>query len=306
VNLIPFINDGYNSQYQNAGTVESKTFEMTFDANWMNKGGFTWSSRIVFSRIRQKITELPIPAYNFGSGGIFYVKEGETYGSMYGHTWVRSLDVMANQLPAGKTIADYEVNSDGYVVPSGSQGTSNEKAIKVLDDQGNNLYTKIGDGNADFNMGIANTITYKGFSLYFLLDIKQGGDIFNSKGQWITRDLRNVLMDQSGVAQENKKAYDYWVNFYDTNTANEYWVEDGSFVKVRELAIGYSLPSSLLQGFAKGAFKGINLKVVGRNLLTFTGYSGYDPEVGSIRQPYDATSTYPNFRNVAVSLSLDF
>lgn len=311
VQLIPFLNEGFRRQWQNAGTVESKTFEMTLDANWLKKNNFTWSSRIVFSRIRQEITDLPIPAYVFGAtaGGaasIFYVREGETYGAMYGNTWVRSLAQMEKQLPVGTTIADFEVNSDGYVIPAGSEGTLNERAIKVLDENGNLLYTKIGDGNADFNMGIANTLTYKGFSLYLLLDIKKGGDVYNGKGQWITRDLRNGIMDQSGVAQEDKKAYDYWVNFYDVNAPNSYWVEDGSFMKIRELAIGYSVPRTVLNSFLKGTIKGANLKLMGRNLHTFTKYTGYDPEVGSIREPYDNTNVYPNFRNMSVSLTLDF
>jgi TonB-linked SusC/RagA family outer membrane protein len=311
VPLIPFINDGFNRQYQNAGTVESNTLEMTLGANWMKKGDFSWSSNIVFSRIRQKITELPIAPYVFGDtdGGaqpLFYVKEGETYGAMYGYSWVRSLDQMSRQLPAGTTIADFEVNSDGYVVRAGSIGTPTELAIKVRDENGALVFDKIGDGNADFNMGIANTFTYKGFSLYVLLDIKKGGDVYNAKGQWITRDLRNSIMDMSGVPAEEKKAYDYYVNFYDVNTPNAFWVEDASFMKVRELAIGYSVPKSILSSVLKGGIKGATLKLVGRNLLTFTGYSGYDPEVGTVRQPYDGSYKYPNFRNMAVSLSLDF
>ncbi|UII23500.1 SusC/RagA family TonB-linked outer membrane protein [Fulvivirga ligni] len=304
-------NEGFAYQYQNAGTVESNTFEMSLGGNWVNKSDFTWNSNIVFSRVRQKITELPIAPYVFGDtdGGaqsIFYVREGETYGSMYGYTWVRSLEQMAQQLPEGSTIEDYEVNSDGYVVPAGSIGTPGEQAIKVLDEEGNPLYTKIGDGVADFNMGIANTLTYKGFTLYFLFDIKAGGDVYNSKGQWVTRDLRNGIMDMSGVPDSEKKAYDYYVNFYDVNTPNSYWVEDASFVKLRELSLGYSVPTTSLSGFLNGTFKAVRFKLVGRNLLTFSDYSGYDPEIGTVRQPYDGTYAYPNFRNYAASLTLEF
>ena len=112
-------------------------------------------------------------------------------------------------------------------------------------------------------------------------------------------------MDQSGVAQSDKKAYDYFLNFYDVNTPNSYWVEDGTYLKLREVALGYTFPLKSLNVFG-GVVKSITAKVVGRNLLTFTDYSGYDPEVGSLRQPYDGTYKYPNFRNYAFSLSLDF
>lgn len=311
VPLIPFLNDGFSRQYRNMGTVKSNTLEMTLMANWMRKENFTWNSSFVFSRVRQRISELPIPGYTFGTtaGGaqsVFRVEEGINYGAMYGHTWVRSLDQMAQQLPAGASIADYEVNRYGYVVPAGSIGTADEQAIKVTDDQGNFLFTQIGDGNARFNMGIANTFTYKGISLYVLADIKSGGDIYNSKGQWITRDLRNAEMDMSGVPQDQKTAYDYWVNFYDVNTPNSYWVEDGSFIKIRELSIGYALPQRVLNTFLNGAVKGARLSFLSRNLFTFTNYSGYDPEVGNVREPYDSTSQYPNFRTMSFSLSLDF
>lgn len=310
VPLLGFLNNGFTRQFQNAGSVESKTLEFTLGANWMKSKDFSWSSNVVFSRIRQQITDLPISPYVFGDtdgGGqqMFYIAPNETYGAMYGHTWVKSLDQMSKQLPTGKTIADYEVNSRGFVVPKGSQGKTTEKAIKQLDEKGAILFSKIGDGNADFNMGLANNFNYKGATLYFLLDLKKGGDIYNAKGQWLTRDLRNPEMDMSNVAASEKKTYDYFQNFYDVNTPNSYWVEDGTYLKLREVALGYTFPLKNLNVFG-GVVKGITAKVVGRNLLTFTDYTGYDPEVGSLRQPYDGTYKYPNFRNYAFSLSMDF
>ena len=77
-------------------------------------------------------------------------------------------------------------------------------------------------------------------------------------------------------------------------------------MKLREVALGYTLNSKALQGVFKGAVKEITAKVIGRNLLTFTKYSGYDPEVGTIRQPYDGIYMNPNYRNIAVSLSVNF
>lgn len=93
---------------------------------------------------------------------------------------------------------------------------------------------------------------------------------------------------------------------YDRNDPNAYWVEDGTYLKLREVALGYSVPSKFLSGILKGAIKGVNARIVGRNLLTFTGYKGYDPEVGSIRMPYDGIYMNPNYRNLAFSLSFEF
>jgi TonB-linked SusC/RagA family outer membrane protein len=305
VPLTAFLNGGYPNQWQNAGTIESKTLELTLGANWLKKKDFTWNTNIVFSRITQKITELPIPPYQGGADGLFYIREGEVYGAIYGYDWVRTLAQMEKQLPTGKTIADYEVNSDGYVVPAKSQGTVSEKPVKLLDDKGNVAFVKIGNGNPDFNMGISNTIGYKGFQLYVLVDIKKGGDVYNRKSQWLTRDSRNGIMDMAGVDPSKKKTYDYFQAFYDVNTNNSYWVEDAGFIKFREVALGYTFPQKTL-GVFKGIVKGASARIIGRNLLTITDYSGYDPEVGSIRNPYDGTGTYPNFRNLAFSLSLEF
>ena len=210
------------------------------------------------------------------------------------------------QLPAGKAITDYEVNNEGYVVPAGSQGKPTELPIR-LKENGADWYGMIGNGNPDFIMGITNTLKFKGFTLYFLLDWKQGGDVYNGKDQRLAFNLTSARMDMTNVPAAQKKAYDYWfTGMYDKNDPNAYWVEDGTYLKLREVSLGYSLPSRLLNNATKGAVKGVNAKVIGRNLLTLTGYNGYDPEVGSIRMPYDGIYMNPNYRNIAFSLSLDF
>jgi TonB-linked SusC/RagA family outer membrane protein len=311
VPLIPFLNEGFNNQWRNAGTIRSNTLEMTLGANWIKKQDFSWKTNIVFSRIRQRITELPIPPYvysnaDLGDQYMFYVKQGETYGAIYGYRFVRSLDEMSKQLPSGKTIKDYEVNSDGYVVPAGSQGKTTEKPVR-LQENGKDWYGKIGDGNADFNMGITNTFTYKGFTFYVLLDWKQGGDIYNGREQRLAFNLVSKRMDMTDVPQAQKKTYDYWSGgLYDANNANAYWVERGTYLKIREVAIGYSLNKTLLNRLTGNAVKGANIRVLGRNLATFTSYTGYDPEVGSIRVPYDGIFASPIYRNLSFSLTLDF
>lgn len=156
-------------------------------------------------------------------------------------------------------------------------------------------------------MGISNTLRYKGLTFYFLLDWKNGGDIYNGKDQRLAFNLVSARMDVSGLPQNQKKAYTYWANgAYDKNDINEYWVEDGSYLKVREVALGYTLPKKLLGNIFNGFIKGVDFKVVGRNLLTVTNYSGYDPEVGTLRMPYDGIYMNPNYRNISLSLGLQF
>ncbi|HMR84694.1 MAG TPA: TonB-dependent receptor, partial [Niabella sp.] len=315
VPLIGFLNGGYTSKWQNAGTVKSNTFEFTFGANWIRNKDFSWNTNIVFSKVNQRITELPIAPYltpgqqSNGDQSMFYIKEGEPYGAIFGYKMVRSLEEMALQLPAGKSISDYEVNSDGYVVPAGSQGTATEMPIKKLNADGTFWYGRIGNGNPDFIAGITNTLSWKGFQLYVLLDWKQGGDIYNGKEQRLAFNNVSARQDMTGVPDDRKKVAAYVgsnAGFYDANNGNAYWVEDGTYMKVREVALGYTFSAKSLSGFANGFVKGITARVVGRNLLTFTGYSGYDPEVGSIRFPIDGIYANPLYRNYAFSLTLNF
>lgn len=306
--LIPALNEGYPFQWINAGSVKSNTLELTLKANWVRKEHFQWNSNIVFSRIRQSIKDLPISPFlydngNMGDQKLFYIRAGETYGVIYGHRFVRTLDEMSAQMPDGKTLSDYEVNSEGYVVPAGSQGTKGELPVLLKDETGATWYGKIGDGNADFLMGISNTFTYKGLSFYFLLDWKKGGVVYNGKDQRLAFNNTSARQDMFNVPQDQKKAYDYWfAGAYDKNDPNAYWVESGSYMKLREVALGYSLPRAALSKVFNGFIKGLDLKIVGRNLFTITKYSGYDPEVGTLRMPYDGIYMNPNYRDVALSL----
>jgi hypothetical protein len=216
---------------------------------------------------------------------------------------------MAMQLPAGHNIGDYVVNSDGYVIRKGTEGTTYELPMKVRDENGNIVYGKIGDTTPDFKMGLSTSFNYKGVGLYMLWEWKKGGDIYNRSAQWLTRDDRHGMMDQAGKPENEKKTIPYYKAFYDVNNVNSFWIEDGSFVKLREVSLYYTLPNSILSGFAQGAFKEIRFGLVGRNLLTFSNYSGFDPEVqtteGTQYFAYDFMG-YPNYRTFSASLQLKF
>ena len=297
---------GYSSQYQNAGTLEGETFEFNLQANLIRTKDLLWDMGLTWSKSSQTITELNVPPFQSGPSGLFYIREGETYGAIYGYDWVTSLDqISSNQEAYGGTIADYEVNNQGYVVAAGTQGTVDEKPIKMKDEFGNNAFVKIGDGRPDWTAGLSNTVSWKGLSAYVLIDFKQGGDVYNRKSQWLTRDSRNGIMDVAGLPDAEKKTMTYYQTFYDVNTNNRYWVEDGTYIKLREVSLSYQFTPDNLS-LLGDQMENITFSVLGRNLLTITDYSGYDPEAGSIRNPFDSTGQYPNFRNIAFSVKFDF
>ena len=252
--------NGWRTQWVNAGTLEANTIEASLQAKIITRSDFSWNVNVVFDRNRNKITELNIPPYQTGPEGqeankCFYIREGETFGVMYGAHFLRSMDELAQQIDfMSGAMEDYTVNSDGFVIPVGTEGTTSEAPIKMLDEEGKMAFTKIGDSNPDFKMGFASTLSYKAFSLYFLFDWKQGGDIYNKSAQWLTRDDRHGMMDQAGKAENEKKTIDYYKAFYDVNDFNDFWIEDGTYVKLRELSLAYNMPQGTLNKFAHGFY----------------------------------------------------
>jgi len=138
---------------------------------------------------------------------------------------------------------------------------------------------KIGDTEPDFRMGFANTLKYGDFTLSTLLDWQQGGDIIN-----LTRFLYDASKNTVDYEENGAKRQQDW----QTNAG--VYVEDASFLKVREVTLSYNLPASFVSRIP--TVKTARLNISGRNLYAFTKYSGLDPEVS-------------NFGNQAIARNID-
>jgi TonB-linked SusC/RagA family outer membrane protein len=305
---------GWPSQVQNAGSLNSKVWESSLNAKVIRKKDLTYNIGFIFDRIRTKITKLNVPPFQTGPSGqeaykAFYIREGEVFGAMYGYKFLKSLDELQSQLSSTDDINNYCMNSDGYVIVKGTEGTTSEAPIKKLDENGKLWFGKIGDSNPKFRISMTNTLVYKGIGLYALLEWKNGGDVYNKSAQWLTRDDRHGMMDQYGKPDYLKKTISYYKVFYDVNNQNDFWVEDGSYLKLRELSLSYTVSPEYLKSVAKGFVKGVKLAFIGKNIFTLTKYSGYDPEVmtnnGTQYFSYDFMG-YPNYRSYSVSLELKF
>ncbi|MCT4697868.1 SusC/RagA family TonB-linked outer membrane protein [Tenacibaculum haliotis] len=311
VDLFSPANAGFNQQWQNVGTVDFNTIEATLNANVIKTDDLSWDVGVNFSMSNNQITALNVSQQKVGPNDLFLIKEGEEFGSMYGRKFVTTLDQMAQQLPTGNSITDYSVNSDGIVVLKSSIGTTTEAATALVDANGTAVSEKIGNQNADFNLGLNSSLKYKGFKFYMLWDWKKGGDVYNRNNQWITIDGRSAMVDQAGKNAANKKTIPYYESLYDTNNSNAFWVEDGSYVKLREASIAYSFDESQLNKIAKGFFKSLKLTLSGQNLLTFTDYKGWDPEVSTFStdtQQYFSVDygVYPVSRSYSLAVQLKF
>jgi len=308
VSLFSPANAGKNRQWQNVGELEANTTELSVNYKAINTDNVQWNLGANYSQTRGTINKLNAPTQQVGPDGLFLLKEGTEWGSMWGRTFVDNLGDMALQLPAGEKITDYSINSDGLVVKTSTIGTPEEAGIIKVDENGTPAVDQIGNQQADFRIGLTSNLTYRNFNFYMLWDWKQGGDIYNRNNQWNTISERSAIVDQAGKPEGEKKTRKYYGSLYDVNQNQGFWVEDGTYLKLREVSLTYNFPKTLTE---KLPFTSGRLSLIGRNVLQFTNYSGWDPEVssysGDVQQNFAVDyGVYPTQSTYSLSLNLKF
>lgn len=300
---------GYASQWQNAGSIDSKTIEFSLNSKILStNSGLTWDLGIVGSRTVSKVTELNRPAFGYkggtvGSGDFFMIKEGERLGVIYGGVMATSLAQLTvdengfvNNLEGitGLTVSDFTVNRDGFVILDGSEFTTTERPYNLTDSEsGARINQKIGDTTPDFILGFNSTLSYRGFSFYVLVDSQIGGDIANVNKQNMMFNEIAYDTDQSRYPVGQRKYAQYFNVLSNSGSSpNQYFIEDGSYTTIREMSLSYSVSKDMLSKLGKVGdfFNSARVSVSGRNLYTFTNYSGWSPEVGATGGPTEVVA----------------
>jgi TonB-dependent SusC/RagA subfamily outer membrane receptor len=159
---------------------------------------------------------------------------------------------------------------------------------------------KVGNSAPDFRMGFVNEVTYKALHLNVVLDYQQGGDIIN---------LTEFLYDDAATAADyGSKDWEYRMKGYNGGVITPY-IEDATFLKLREVSFGVNLPKRFL-GPSNIGIKTARVSLTGRNLVSWQKYSGLDPEVANlgsaaIRNNLDVAA-YPPNRSFFLDISLGF
>jgi len=271
---------GYSTIFANIGNLENKGFELVFNTENI-RGAFTWNTSFNFAANRNKITKLydgqPIADLGRGSN---WVIEGEPIGIFMGY----------NCLGVDPTTGDlvYEdVNKDGTI---------------TADD-----LKKTGDPNPDFTTGMTNTFSYKGFDLSVFLQAVYGNDVFNGTRIYL----------ESGIGEDNQTTtmLRRWMKPGDITDVpragdgaiSSRFIENGSFLRIKNISIGYTLPKTMLR---KTGIKSARIFVSGQNLFTKTTYSGMDPEVNYYGNDNIILGTdfftYPQSRTIMAGLNIGF
>jgi len=169
------------------------------------------------------------------------------------------------------------------------------------DGAGNAIEGVVGDANPDFQVSFSSDIQYREWSLGMLWDWKQGGDIIN---------LTTFLFDAGRNAVDFVPDGQARRTAFRTNGLTRTYVQDGSYLKLREVTLAYELPEAATRRLFGSKIQRARVSVSGRNLLRFTGYLGADPEVSNfgdqqIGRNIDVAA-FPPWRSVFFSIDLDF
>lgn len=334
-------NGAASNPWGNVGSMSNQGVEMTLNTVNIDKGGFQWRSSFTFSLNRNKVISLDTESasidktFQIGSDVLTVTRtvEGKPVGQLYGYKVIGRFDkaedfyykdangvVKPVAIPEGSTISesgtwigDYifaDINGDGVI--------------------NNQDCTFIGDPQPDFTYGIGNTFSWKGFDLSIFFNGSYGNDILNLTGRELS-DVRvnsNLLKECAGYAKlgvidPNLPDNDFR-NLYVTNpgsrlprlsasTTNannrvsDRYVEDGSYIRLQNISLSYTLPKSLV---SKLKLQNVKVYMNLQNVYTWTNYSGYDPEVGSMYG--DALMTgvdygrYPSPRIYTFGLNISF
>ena len=187
---------------------------------------------------------------------------------------ITSLDVDPFQ------IGGFALSLGQYQIEEGKSPTT-IVGLSEPDEDGNAFLTEFGDENPDFTLSWNNNLRLGDFNFSFLWDWKQGGDVINL-GRFLS-DLGGTTPDldeQSGMDRLAKQS------------AAARYVEDGTYIKLREVSLTYNVPRQTVQQWFGGQVSSLDIGISGRNLVVITDYTGYDPEVSQ-------------FGNVAIGRSVD-
>lgn len=301
---------GFQTTLQNLGEVKNSGFELALRTkNFV--GDFTWDTDFNLSTNKNEVISLNEnnePIFSAGSAGVRHVtRVGDPIGSYFGYVvnGIYQTQAEIDNAPVDTQAPDpspgdfrfKDVDGDGEITP---------------DDR-----TVTGSYFPDFTWGINNRFTFKGLDLSFLIQGVEGNEILNLT----SRHLKNGEANFNSYAVFNNRwrsasepgngsiprADRQTGNHGNNNRPSSFQVEDGSFIRLRNVTLGYSLPTNKLFG---NSINRLRFYITGTNLFTITDYLGYNPEVSNISTnsltPGEDYGAYPLTKSITMGVNLTF
>ena len=250
--------NGFASLLDNFGALENRGYEVMLTLVPVQNKDLKWEMTTIYNRNRNKATKIgqALTLFSTNSGTPIGIVEGQPIGIFYGTYFARNAD------------GTFIVNAAN--IPQTARGTQTSvlNPTENLNNAGSVLRRVIGDPNPDYTASLVNEVSYKKWNFRAQLDAVQGVDVFNA-------DFRTRQGVGNGKVAEQEQRGILPRGYINGIYAIEEWrVDDGSFVKLRELSVSYNV----------GKLKFINnlsINFSGRNLISWDNYKGYDPEVNS-------------------------
>jgi len=312
---------GYGSAFKNIGSVRNEGLELTLNTKNINAKNFHWSTSFNIAFNRNKVIGLNegqdemltsirwdniwqnIPAY--------IARVGQPIGLMYGFIsdGVYQLNDF-NEDGNGKFTLKDEITTNGN-----SRANIKPGDIKYMDQNGDKVvnsadYTVIGNGIPKHQGGLNNNFTYKNFDLNIFFQWSYGNDVLNVnrlvfEGNATNKTFLNQFASYNDRwSMDNQQSNNFRTGGYFGGGYSSRYVEDASYLRLKTISFGYNLPNTLL---AKAKIKAARVFFAGQNLLTWTKYSGMDPEVNtytSALTPGFDWSAYPRAKTFTFGVNL--
>ncbi|HYH56344.1 MAG TPA: SusC/RagA family TonB-linked outer membrane protein, partial [Anseongella sp.] len=279
--------NGFTVITKNVGSMENKGWEFGLTSDNLVRE-FKWTTTFNISTYRNKVLDMNGTVINPDNMSMGKVEAGKPFGYFYGRKY-------AGVNPENGNARYFE--EDGTMADQGDHSGYEQM---------------VGNPHPDFYGGFGNRFSYKGFDLDILAQFVYGNDIYNMAG---------VYQSVNGNGFDNQTAdqMDYWrkpgdvtdipqPRLGESNGAGKSsrWVEKGSYLRIKNVVLGYNLPSGILE---RHRIAGARIYISAQNLITITGYSGYDPEVNSyivddVHVGHDFY-TAPQLRTIALGINVD-
>lgn len=297
----------------NAGQMTNKGIDVSVTSYNINKKDLTWRTTVIFSHYKNRLDKLINESTSI-DGSVVYstiqltrTVQGQPVGSYYGlvtNGIFRTDKDLASSLPQfnlqvaqnGTWLGDVrfaDINNDGKI-----------------DDKDQ---TFIGSPHPKFTYGFTNSVQYKGFDASLFLQGSYGAKIFNYLRRGL-EGMENVFQNQMATVNDRYTANNpqgtlpRFTTSNKNNTAvSDRWVEDGSYLRIQNISIGYNFPKELIK---KAYMTNLRVYFSCQNIYTFTNYSGYDPEIGSFNRGIALMNVdnghYPNPRSFTIGANVEF
>jgi len=327
---------GFNTVFRNIGSVDNEGYELAINTVNIQTKKLQWKTGIALTFNKNKISSVP-PGGRLYSNDMYVIDKGFALGTMYGYKALNifpysesnNYDMNWNQLTpifneAG-VFVEYQLNgqtytgerqqkkyasSTGKVFAGGDVNWDDVNKDGVIDENDRQV---IGDGAPVVTGGFSNSITYKGFSLSAFFSFSFGNDIYKrsvaSNNSWVLSSITRGdprIVAQSWVAPGDNAKYPilYDSKVENTRQTSSLWIEDGSYIRLKNIKFGYDLPQKMLKSVG---VKSLNVYCMLQDFFTWTNYSMFDPEMAASGYNYGMdVNMYPRSKSILFGLNLNF